>query len=590
MSLTTTIKTIQDIMRKDVGIDGDAQRMSQLVWMLFLKILDEREKQIEDVEKYISPIQEEFRWRNWAAVDKEEQKTDDKLIEFVNNHLFPALKDINSYQGDSKLREVIQSVFEDAYNHMKSGSLLRQVIQKIEEDIPLKSFEDQKHLGDVYEKLLKDLQSAGNAGEFYTPRAVTEFVVDRIAPRIGETILDPACGTGGFLAQAVDYLNKSKREESADTLQKIQDAPRGIEKKPLPHMLAVTNMILHGIKEPFRIERKNTLELYKDWTEDKKVDIVITNPPFGGMEEEGIENAFPDEFRTRETADLFIYFIYSKMLKNGGRCATVLPDGFLFGDGIKSRIKEDLMEKCNLHTIIRLPNGVFNPYTGIKTNILFFEKTGKEKDSTQTIWFYEHPYPEGYKNYSKTRPMQFKEFQAEQEWWEDIYNTLTYEKRNESEYAWKIDFSKEKTEALAKAEPHYNRASEYDKQKQEKNEAIKKLNSEIRNLRNQIKDIILEKEKRQSLEKEAEAKKSLVKALKREVTELDRKSKDERNSGDRTKYAVYNLDRKNPLSSQEEMLDSNKLLDEFNRLKIRIAETQEYLRNELAQALTQDLE
>lgn len=572
-------------MRKDAGVDGDAQRMSQLVWMLFLKILEEREKQIEDVQNYTSPIKEEFRWRNWAAVDKEEQRTDDQLIEFVNNRLFPTLKDIKSYQGDSKLREVIHSVFEDAYNHMKSGSLLRQVIQKIEEDIPLSSFEDQKHLGDVYEKLLKDLQSAGNAGEFYTPRAMTEFVVDRIAPRIGETILDPACGTGGFLAQAVDYLSKSKREESSETLQKIQDAPRGIEKKPLPHMLAVTNMILHGIGEPFRIERKNTLELYKDWAENNKVDIVITNPPFGGMEEEGIENPFPDEFRSRETADLFIYFIYSKMLKNGGRCAIVLPDGFLFGEGIKSRIKEDLMEKCNLHTIIRLPNGVFNPYTGIKTNILFFEKTGQEKDSTQTIWFYEHPYPEGYKNYSKTRPMQFKEFQAEQEWWGDLYNTLTYEQRNEGEYAWKVDFSKEKTEALAKAEPYYNRASEYEKQKQEKNEEIKKFNAEIRNLGKQIKDITIEDKERQSLEKEFKAKKSLVKALKQEVTELERKSKDERNSGDRVKYAVYNLDRKHPLSSQEERLDPNKLLDEFNRLKVRIAETQEYLRNELEQAL-----
>jgi len=572
-------------MRKDAGVDGDAQRMSQLVWMLFLKILEEREKQIEDVQNYTSPIKEEFRWRNWAAVDKEEQRTDDQLIEFVNNRLFPTLKDIKSYQGDSKLREVIHSVFEDAYNHMKSGSLLRQVIQKIEEDIPLNSFEDQKHLGDVYEKLLKDLQSAGNAGEFYTPRAMTEFVVDRIAPRIGETILDPACGTGGFLAQAVDYLSKSKREESSETLQKIQDAPRGIEKKPLPHMLAVTNMILHGIGEPFRIERKNTLELYKDWAENNKVDIVITNPPFGGMEEEGIENPFPDEFRSRETADLFIYFIYSKMLKNGGRCAIVLPDGFLFGEGIKSRIKEDLMEKCNLHTIIRLPNGVFNPYTGIKTNILFFEKTGQEKDSTQTIWFYEHPYPEGYKNYSKTRPMQFKEFQAEQEWWGDLYNTLTYEQRNEGEYAWKVDFSKEKTEALAKAEPYYNRASEYEKQKQEKNEEIKKFNAEIRNLGKQIRDITIEDKERQSLEKESKAKKSLVKALKQEVTELERKSKDERNSGDRVKYAVYNLDRKHPLSSQEERLDPNKLLDEFNRLKVRIAETQEYLRNELEQAL-----
>lgn len=577
-------------MRKDVGVDGDAQRMSQLVWMLFLKILDEQEKQIEEVQNYTSPIKEEFRWRNWAAVEKEEQKTSDQLIEFINNDLFPGLKDINNYRGNSKLREVIQSVFEDAYNYIKSGSLLRQVIIKIEEDIPLKSFEDQKHLGDVYEKLLKDLQSAGNAGEFYTPRAVTEFVVDRVAPRIGETILDPACGTGGFLAQAVDYLNKSKREESAETLQNIQDAPRGIEKKPLPHLLAVTNMILHGIKEPFRIERKNTLDLYTDWTENNKVDIVITNPPFGGMEEEGIENSFPNEFRTRETTDLFIYFIYSKMLKNGGRCAIVLPDGFLFGEGIKNRIKEDLMEKCNLHTIVRLPNGVFNPYTGIKTNILFFEKTDKEKDSTQTIWFYEHPYPEGYKNYSKTRPMQFREFQSEQEWWGDLYDTSIYAKRKESEYACKIDFIKEKIEALAKAEPCYKRASEYERQKQEKNEEIKELNTAIRNLRKQIKSLNAKEEEKQAVKKEIEDKKELIKAFKQEVAKLEHKVKEEKDSGDRIKYSVYNLDRKNTFNSQKQIIDPDKLLDEFNMLKVKIYETQEELRNELAQALTQDFE
>jgi len=341
-------------MRKDVGVDGDAQRIGQLVWMLFLKILDEQEKQIEQKnKKYKSPLKDEFRWRNWA-VATERKKEDDELIAFVNNELFPALKNNHAYQGNGKIRVVIKSIFEDAYNYMKSGSLLGQVIEKIEEEIPLKNFEDQQHLGDVYEKLLRDLQSAGNAGEFYTPRAITQFIVDRVAPRLGETILDPACGTGGFLAQAVDYLNKNNLTDKADALQKIEDAPRGIEKKPLPHMLAVTNMILHGIKEPFRIERKNTLELYKDWSEDNKVDIVITNPPFGGIEEEGIESDFPVEFKTHETADLFIYFIYSKMLRNNGRCAIVLPDGFLFGEGIKSRIKEDLLEKCNLHTIVRL--------------------------------------------------------------------------------------------------------------------------------------------------------------------------------------------------------------------------------------------
>lgn len=441
------------------------------------------------------------------------------------------------------------------------------------------------HLGDVYEKLLRDLQSAGNAGEFYTPRAVTEFIVDRIAPRVGETFLDPACGTGGFLAQAVDYLNKNKPDSSDDTLQKIENAPRGIEKKPLPHMLAVTNMILHGIKEPHRIERDNTLELYKDWPEDRKVDIVITNPPFGGTEEDDIEQDFPADIRTRETADLFIHFIYTKMLKDGGRCAIVLPDGFLFGEGIKSRIKEDLMERCNLHTIVRLPNGVFSPYTNINTNILFFQKTTKTKDSTKTIWFYEHPYPEGYKSYSKTRPMRFKEFQVEQEWWQALYDTATYANREENEFAWKIDFLAEKTEALAKAEPYYNRANEYEAQRDEKTAKIKELNALLRKLRKEIRETKPNKKKKADLDSEIAVSKESVTTLKQEADQLDRKAKDEQNAGDRIKYAIYNLDRKNPTTSQEETLDADKLLNQLNQLSLQIQEIQDLLKIELQQAL-----
>jgi type I restriction enzyme M protein len=354
-------------------------------------------------------------------------------------------------------------------------------------------------------------------------------------------------------------------------------------------MLAVTNMILHGIKEPFHIQRKNTLELYKDWNEDNKVDIVITNPPFGGMEEEGIENPFPNDFQTRETADLFIYFIYKKMLKNGGRCAIVLPDSFLFGDGIKSRIKEDLMEKCNLHTIVRLPNGVFSPYTGIKTNILFFQKTGKEKDSTKTIWFYEHPYPEGYKSYSKTRPMQFREFMPEQEWWQDIYDTSTYENRTENEHNWKIDFLKEKYEAFEKAEPHYKQAREYERQKTEKSDFLKKINAELNKTKKQVKISSPNQEKRRDLEKQIKDKQDLIKILKGEIADLERKVKDERNSGDRIKYTVYNLDRNNPYNLQE-LLDVNQLLLELNQLQLAIVATSEHLKSELSQALIREVE
>jgi type I restriction enzyme M protein len=473
---------------------------------------------------------------------------------------------------------------------MKSGSLLRQIIKKIEEEIPLKTFEDQQHLGDVYEKLLRDLQSAGNAGEFYTPRAITQFIVDRVAPRLGETILDPACGTGGFLAQAVDYLNKNNSTDSADARQKIEEAPRGIEKKPLPHMLAVTNMILHGIKEPFRIERKNTLELYKDWNEDEKVDIVITNPPFGGIEEEGIESDFPAEFRTRETADLFIYFIYTKMLKNGGRCAIVLPDGFLFGEGIKSRIKEDLLEKCNLHTILRLPNGVFSPYTNINTNLLFFEKSGKEKDSTKTIWFYEHPYPEGYKSYSKTRPMQFSEFQAEQDWWQDLYDTVTYKTRIENEYSWKIDFQKEKKDAIAKAKPYYKRAAEYENQKKQKSSDLKELSSKLRILIREVDSKRLSKKDKETREKDIIHTRESISILEKEIIKLDQKSKDERNTGDRIRYAVYNLNRSNPSSQNAGVLDSDTLLEELKILQKNITKARNQLKRQIAQVLLRNIE
>lgn len=434
-NVSGAIKSIQDIMRKDVGVDGDAQRISQLVWMFFLKIYDDREAEIELLEdEYKSPLPEKLRWRNWAA--DPEGMTGDALADFVNDKLFPTLKEKLVLEGPTgKRAQVIRNVFEDAYNYMKSGTLMRQVINKINE-IDFNNTEDRHTFGSIYEQILKDLQSAGNAGEFYTPRAVTQFIVNRVDPKLDEIVLDPACGTGGFLACTIDH----KREhyvKSAKEAETLIESIHGVEKKALPHMLCTTNMILHGIDTPTNIRHDNTLSRpYKDYGDKDRVHVIVTNPPFGGMEEDGIENNFPATFRTRETADLFMALII-KLLKNHGRAAVVLPDGFLFGEGMKTRLKQDLLEKCNLHTIVRLPNGVFAPYTGIKTNILFFtKKPESEQPATQHIWFYEHPYPGGVTSYNKTKPMRFEEFQPEIDWWGKESNG--FKARVENQQAWRV--------------------------------------------------------------------------------------------------------------------------------------------------------
>ena len=423
MTIGNTIKSIRDIMRKDPGGDGDAQRISQMVWMIFLKIFDamEEEKEAED-SKYKSPLSEKIRWRNWAA--DEEGITGDELLDFVNNKLFKELKNLSISEKDNVRGFVIKQVFEDAYNYMKNGVLIRQVINKINE-IDFTSAEDRHLFNDIYETILKELQSAGSAGEFYTPRPVTQFIVDMVNPKLGDKLLDPACGTGGFLISA---LNKLKEKvDSVEDNEILQKNLMGVEKKPLPHLLCMTNMILHDIEVP-NIKHDNSLSRpIIDYTSKDMVDIVTTNPPFGGAEEEGIEMNFPSEFRTRETADLFLVLIM-KLLREEGKCGIVLPDGFLFGEGVKTRIKEKLLSEFNLHTIVRLPNGVFNPYTGIRTNLLFFEKGPKTKE----IWYFEHPLPEGYKTYGKTKPMRIQEFDLEKEWWNDRKN------KKFKQHCWKI--------------------------------------------------------------------------------------------------------------------------------------------------------
>ena len=423
MPIGTLIKTIQDIMRKDVGVDGDAQRISQVVWLLFLKIFDDKEKEWKvTIKGYKSPLQTRFQWSNWAA--NAEGITGEELIDFVNNELFPALKKLATTAGVSAHGRVVGSVFEDAYNYMKSGTLLRQVINTIQADVDFNSSSDRHLFNDIYEKILADLQSAGNAGEYYTPRAVTRFMVDIINPKLGESILDPACGTGGFLINAIERLKKQVKNPADDKI--LQESIHGVEKKPLPHMLALTNMMLHGIDVPTNIRHGNTLgRPLKDYGPRDRVDIVITNPPFGGMEEDGIENNFPKKYQTRETADLFMALIMHLLKHDTGRAAVVLPDGFLFGEGVKTALKRELLTEFNLHTIVRLPKGVFSPYTGINTNILFIEKGGP----TKQVWFFEHPYPAGYKSYSRSKPLTIEEFELEKKWWS---------KRKETENAWPV--------------------------------------------------------------------------------------------------------------------------------------------------------
>jgi type I restriction enzyme M protein len=427
MSVRNTVKSIQDIMRQDSGVDGDAQRISQLCWMFFLKIIDDQDQELEETRSnYRSPIPRKLQWRSWAA--DPEGITGDELLGFINDDLFPGLKalQVSSQAGDR--RRVVRDVFEDAYNYMKSGHLMRQVVNKINE-VDFNNLAERQHFGDIYEQVLNDLQSAGNAGEYYTPRAVTAFMVDRIDPRPGETLFDPACGTGGFLTCALRHMRDRYIKKTADE-ELMQGALRAVEKKQLPHMLCVTNMLLHGVEDPSFVRHDNTLARpYISYTQSDRVDIVLTNPPFGGREEDGIESNFPQHFRTRETADLFLALIV-RLLKSGGRAAVVLPDGSLFGEGVKTRLKEHLLEECNLHTIVRLPNSVFKPYANIGTNLLFFEKGSPTKD----IWFYEHRVPEGQKAYSMTKPIRFEHLQGCIDWWGGVKR----KGREENEVAWKV--------------------------------------------------------------------------------------------------------------------------------------------------------
>ena len=450
--LGSIIKACRDIMRKDKGLNGDLDRLPMLTWIMFLKFLDDME-QVREAEakiagkRYRPSIEAPYRWRDWAA--RAEGITGPELIAYINQDevvrpdgkrgpgLFAYLRSLESANGDR--RDVISRVFQGTINRMVNGYLLRDVINRVN-DIHFTSKDEIHTLGHLYETMLREMRdAAGDSGEFYTPRAVVKFIVTVVNPKLGELILDPAAGTGGFLVEAFEHLRgQAKRAQDYELLQR--GTLHGIEAKPLPYLLCEMNLLLHGMEYP-EIDPSNALRFPLREIGDKdRVDVIMTNPPFGGEEEKGILSNFPEDKQTAETALLFLQLLMRKLRRNvggskGGRCGVVVPNGFLSGDGIAARIKDELLTEFNLHTIVRLPNGVFSPYTPIPTNLLFFDRSGPTKD----IWFYEHPLPEGKKQYTKTAPLQFSEFDPCLAWWK---------KRGENDRAWRIDPSKVKSDGF----------------------------------------------------------------------------------------------------------------------------------------------
>ena len=422
-NISSILKSIQNIMWQDTGLNGDAQRIEQLGWMLFLKIFSDKDKELELLDdNYTSPIPDLFHWvkekGNWAGDD--EGMTGDELLEFVDRQLFPALRNIDVSSGNRRAL-IVREVFEGNNNYMKSGINIRKVLNKLNE-MDFNIAKDRHAFGELYESILKGLQSAGKSGEFYTPRAITSFITEMINPQLGEKILDPACGTGGYLTCAIEHLKK--QANSVEERQSIAENVMGWEYKPLPYLLATTNLILHDMEVP-NIRFGDALDQpLSNFTEKHRVNAILANPPFGGIVANNNENNFPQNFRTKESADLFLILMIH-LLKQGGRAGIVLPDGSLTGDGVKQRVRQKLLEECNLHTIIRLPNSVFQPYATVATNLLFFTKGTPTKE----VWYYEHRLPEGQKAYNKTKPIQAKEFNPIKKWWND---------RKESDIAWKV--------------------------------------------------------------------------------------------------------------------------------------------------------
>lgn len=542
-NLSALIGTARQILRKDKGLNGDVDRLPLLTWVMFLKFLDDlevvHEQEAElDGKRYQPIIEAPYRWRDWAA--REDGLTGDELLAFINQDeahradgsrgagLFAYLRALAGSGEKGSQREVIANVFKGVQNRMVSGYLLRDIVNKIN-GIHFSSSEEIHTLSHLYESMLREMRdAAGDSGEFYTPRPVVRFMVQVTDPRLGETVLDPACGTGGFLVEAYDHLAPQvTTPEQRRTLQR--DTLYGQEAKPLPYMLAQMNLLLHGLEAP-QIAYGNTLDRrVNEIGHSERVDVILTNPPFGGEEEVGIKANFPPNMQTAETALLFLQYIMRKLrvagalvpggtpAARGGRAAVVVPNGTLFGDGISAVIKEELLKEFGLHTIVRLPQGVFAPYTDIPANLLFFERGGP----TDTIWYYELPLPEGRKKYSKTAPLPFEAFAPALAWWND---------REEGPQAWKVDFAAKRAAAVEAATPHWQRVAA------ERNAALA-LSKPIRELEQTVQaaangDKAALQEKLRALKSEQQAHEQAAKAAQAE--------------GDALYWPIYNLDLKNP--------------------------------------------
>lgn len=532
--LSALIKSARDILRKDKGLNGDIDRLPLLTWVMFLKFLDDLETQHEeeaalDGQPYHPIIESPYRWRDWAA--REDGISGDELLAFIGQDtairsdgssgmgLFRYLKSLAGTGEKGSQREVIANVFGGVQNRMVSGYLLRDIINKIN-GIHFSASEEIHTLSHLYESMLREMRdAAGDSGEFYTPRPVVHFMVEVIAPKLGETVLDPACGTGGFLVEAYDHL--AQQVKTPDDRRTLQRATlHGQEAKPLPYMLAQMNLLLHGLEAPM-IAYGNTLAgKLTDIGERERVDVILTNPPFGGEEEAGIKAGFPADKQTAETALLFLQYIMRKLRRQPtpGRAAVVVPNGTLFGDGVSGRIKEELLREFNLHTVVRLPQGVFAPYTDIPANLIFFDRAGPTRD----IWYYELPLPEGRKKYSKTAPLQYEDFAVCLEWWGQ---------REGNTQAWKVDFAARKADALALAEPLWKQAEAERQAITLLGKRLREIDLELTALNGSGKKAPLEAEQRD---------------LKRRQQRHDEAAKAAQREGDAIYWPIYNLDLKNP--------------------------------------------
>ncbi len=576
--LASLIKSCRDIMRKDKGLSGDLDRLPMLTWIMFLKFLDDMERVREEEAKlggkrFRPAVEPPYRWRDWAA--RGEGITGSELLAFINQDeatrpdgtrglgLFAYLRSLQSTNGDR--RDVIAKVFEGTVNRMVSGYLLRDVLNKVNE-IHFTSRDEIHTLGLLYESMLKEMRdAAGDSGEFYTPRPLVKFIVTVVDPQLGETVLDPAAGTGGFLVEAFEHL-RAQAKTTQDYARLQHGTLSGIEPKPLPYLLCQMNLLLHGLEYP-EIESHNALDKpLREIGDRDRVDIIMTNPPFGGEEERGILSNFPKDKQTAETALLFLQLIMRRLRRpvggaRPGRCGMVVPNGVLFGDGVCARIKKELLEEFNLHTIVRLPNGVFAPYTSIPTNLLFFDRSGP----TTEIWYYEQPLPEGRKQYTKTQPMRFEEFAPCPAWWS---------KREENKLAWKIDFRTRLEQATEQAMPHW-KASEAARSK------ASELDSEARKVAVELSEARRALARKGRIE-DLEARYS---NLLNQAGEQKRICSEEQNAGDGLYWPVFNLDIRNPNRKQDfEHLPPEQLAEDILKKEQRIAEIMSEIKHVLADA------